>query len=46
MSRFCTNCGATLEDDKSETYLSVSFYEGTVTMDHTRELPDLESYFG
>ena len=28
-----------------KTYLSVSFYEGTVTVDHTKELPDLESYF-
>jgi len=27
-------------------YLSVSFYDGTVTIDHTYELPDLESYFG
>jgi len=27
------------------TYLSVSFSEGTVTVDHTKELPDLESYF-
>ena len=27
------------------TYLSVSFSEGTVTVDHTRELPDLASYF-
>lgn len=28
------------------TYLSVSFYEGLITIDHTKELPDLESYFG
>lgn len=28
------------------TYLSVSFSEGTVIVDHTKELPDLESYFG
>ena len=28
------------------TYLSVSYYEGVVTIDHTKELPDLESYFG
>jgi len=27
-------------------YLSVSCYDGTVTIDHTYELPDLESYFG
>ena len=27
------------------TYLSVSYSEGTVTVDHTKELPDLESYF-
>ena len=27
------------------TYLSVSFSEGTVIVDHTKELPDLESYF-
>ena len=27
------------------TYLSVAFSEGTVTVDHTKELPDLESYF-
>jgi len=29
-----------------KTYLSVSYYDGTVTVDHTKELPDLESYFG
>jgi len=29
-----------------ETYLSVSYYDGVVTIDHTKELPDLESYFG
>jgi len=29
-----------------KTYLSVSFYDGTVTIDHTKELPDLASYFG
>ena len=28
-----------------EIYLSVSYYEGVVTVDHTTELPDLESYF-
>lgn len=28
------------------TYLSVSFSEGKVTVDHTKELPDLSSYFG
>ena len=28
-----------------EIYLSVSYYEGVVTIDHTTELPDLESYF-
>jgi len=28
------------------TYLSVSYSDGTVIVDHTRELPDLESYFG
>ena len=27
------------------TYLSVSFSEGTVIVDHTKELPDLASYF-
>ena len=27
------------------TYLSVSFSEGTVIVDHTKELPNLESYF-
>ena len=27
------------------TYLSVSYSEGTVIVDHTKELPDLESYF-
>lgn len=27
-------------------YLSISYYEGVVTVDHTYELPDLESYFG
>ena len=27
------------------TYLSVSFADGTVIVDHTKELPDLESYF-
>ncbi len=26
-------------------YLSVSYYDGLVTIDHTNELPDLESYF-
>lgn len=29
-----------------KTYLSVSFADGTVTVDHTKELPDLSSYFG
>lgn len=29
-----------------KTYLSVSYYDGVVTIDHTKELPDLESYFG
>ena len=28
-----------------ELYLSISFSEGTVLIDHTKELPDLESYF-
>ena len=28
-----------------EIYLSLSYYEGTVTVDHTYELPDLSSYF-
>lgn len=28
------------------TYLSVSYSDGTVIVDHTKELPDLESYFG
>lgn len=28
------------------TYLSVSYSDGMVTVDHTKELPDLESYFG
>ena len=28
-----------------EIYLSISYYEGTVTIDHTYELPDLDSYF-
>ena len=27
------------------TYLSVSYSDGTVIVDHTKELPDLESYF-
>ena len=27
-------------------YLSVSYYDGIVTVDHTKELPDLSSYFG
>ncbi len=27
------------------TYLSVSYYDGIVTVDHTKELPDLASYF-
>ncbi len=27
-------------------YLSVSYYDGLVTIDHTKELPDLESFFG
>ena len=27
------------------TCLSVSFADGTVIVDHTKELPDLESYF-
>ncbi len=27
-------------------YLSVSYVDGVVTIDHTNELPDLESYFG
>ena len=27
-------------------YLSLSYYEGTVTVDHTYELPDLSSMFG
>ena len=26
-------------------YISVSYYDGTVTVDHLTELPDLESYF-
>ncbi len=26
-------------------YLSVSYYDGVVTIDHTKELPDLDSYF-
>jgi len=26
-------------------YLSLSYYEGVLTIDHTNELPDLESYF-
>ena len=29
-----------------KTYLSVSYYDGIVTVDHTKELPDLSSYFG
>ena len=29
-----------------EIYLSLSYYEGTVTVDHTYELPNLEDYFG
>ncbi len=29
-----------------KTYLSVSYADGTVTVDHTKELPDLASYFG
>ena len=29
-----------------EIYLSLSYYEGTVTVDHTYELPDLSSIFG
>ena len=28
-----------------KTYLSVSYSDGTVIVDHTKELPDLESYF-
>ena len=28
-----------------EIYLSLSYYDGTVTVDHTYELPDLSSYF-
>ena len=28
-----------------EIYLSVSYYDGLVTIDHTKELPDLSSYF-
>ena len=28
-----------------KTYLSVSYADGVVTVDHTKELPDLESYF-
>ncbi len=28
-----------------EVYLSVSYYDGIVTIDHTKELPDLSSYF-
>ena len=28
-----------------EIYLSVSYYDGLVTIDHTKELPDLGSYF-
>ncbi len=27
-------------------YLSLSFYEGTLTIDHTKELPDLSGIFG
>ena len=26
-------------------YLSISYYDGTVTVDHTYELPDIASYF-
>lgn len=28
-----------------KTYLSVSYYDGVVTVDHTKELSDLGSYF-
>ena len=28
-----------------KTYLSISYYDGVVTIDHTKELPDLGSYF-
>ncbi len=29
-----------------EIYLSLSYYEGTLTIDHTKELPDLSGIFG